>query len=82
METRRPTNRRIANVSALVSFAVTLAALGLTGAAIAWLDPGPTGEGPGALLAGLVVVGASALVAILARFIILFLLSKIRPDGV
>lgn len=79
-ESRRPTNRRIANATGLVAFAVTLAVLGLTGAAVALLDPGPTG-GPGPALAVAILAGAAVLVGAAARGLALFVLARIRPDG-
>ena len=81
-EPSRPTNRRVANITGLVAFTVTLAVLGLTGAAVALLDPGPPREGPGPLIAILVLLGVSALVGIAARALALFVLRRTRPEGV
>ena len=78
----RPTNRRVANVTGLVAFTATLAVLGLTGAAVALLDPGPTSEGPGPALAILVLLGVSDLVGVAARALALFVLRRTRPGGV
>ena len=74
----KPPNRRIANVTALVAFAVTLGVLALTGFAVAVLDPGRTG-GPHPLLAIAVLVGASALVALAARALTILVLRLTRP---
>ena len=55
--------------------------LGLTGAAVALLTPGPTTEGPGALAAIAAIAGASTLVGLAARLLTLFVLERTRPDG-
>ena len=81
-EPSRPTNRRVANVTGLVAFTVTLAVLGLTGAAAALLDPGPTPEGPSPVVAIVVILGVSAVVGIAARALALFVLRRARPGGV
>lgn len=80
-QNRRPTRRRIANMTGLVAFVVVASALGLTGAAVAMLDPGPTGDGPGGLVAFAVIAGASAVVGLVARMLALFMLDRTRPDG-
>lgn len=67
---------------AAVAFAVVAAALGITGAAVALLDPGPTTEGPGALVAIGAIAGASGLVAVATRLLTLVVLKRIRNDGV
>ena len=82
MPRRRPSNRFIANVTGLVAFAATLAALGLAGFAVAMLDPDAGGEGPSPLLAIAVLLGASAAVGIAAHFLAWFILKRARPDGV
>jgi hypothetical protein len=78
---RRPTRRRIANITGLVAFAVVAAVLGLSGAAVALLDPGPTGEGPVGLVAFAVIAAASAAVGLVARMLALFMLDRTHPDG-
>ncbi len=79
---RRPSNRRIADLTGLVAFAATIAVLALTGFAVALLDPGPTNEGPGPVLALLTIGGASVLLGVAARALTLFVLRRIRPGGV
>ncbi len=78
----RPSNRRIADLTGLAAFAATIAVLALTGFAVALLDPGPTNEGPGPVLALLTIGGASVLVGVAARALTLFVLRRIRPGGV
>ena len=78
---RRPSNRFIANVTGLVAFAATLAALGLAGFAVAALDSGG-GEGRSPLLAIAVLVAASAALGIAARVLAWLILKRARPDGV
>ena len=78
----RPTNSRIANATGLVAFAVTLAVLALAGFAVALLDPGPTGSDPGPATAVLVLLGVSAATGLAARWLALFVLARIRPDGI
>jgi hypothetical protein len=77
---RRPSNKRIANSVAVVAFAVTFAVLALTGFAVAKLDPGRT-TGPHLGLALLVLVGASTIVALLARLLTALVLKNARPDA-
>jgi hypothetical protein len=76
---RRPSNKRIANSVGVVAFAVTFAVLALTGFAVAKLDPGRT-VGPHPLLALLVLVGASTIVALLVRLLTALVLKNARPD--
>ena len=68
-------------MTGLVAFVVVASVLGLTGAAVAMLDPGPPGDGPGGLVAFAVIAGASAVVGLVARMLALFMLDRTRPDG-
>ncbi len=79
MKQVRPSNSRIANIVALVAFAVTFAVLALTGFAVAVLDPGRT-SGPNPLLGIAVLLAASAGIAIAARLLAILVLRHTRPD--